>query len=286
MAVEINRNDALIIDNQPYPIVGYGTYPATGNECAKAVEAAIKAGYKIIDTATFYRNIEPIGDVVKRHGRQNFYIISKVWIDSLTPDKVREDFAKTLEQLQTDYLDAYLIHWPISKVPIDQTLKAMDELRLAGKIRHIGVSNFTINHLRKALECKVPITWNQVEMHPHFYDPELLGFCRQKSIVVQAWGPLARGRLSEDKLLKSLGEKHGKTPAQVAIRWIIQHGCVPLPGSKSPEHLRQNFDVMDFKLSDKEMKMIDDIAKGGERERYSWLDEFDYTYEECWPFKG
>lgn len=291
MAFEINPQGLCEIEHVKYPAVGFGTYPLKDEICSYAVEQAIEAGYRIIDTATFYKNFIPIGKALKKFGRHNFYIISKVWPDAHTSGRLRQDLQMTLQQLETDYLDTYLLHWPNSKVSIEETLDTMNELRKKGLIRHIGLSNVTVNHLKRALELNIPISWVQVEMHPLFYDPELLKFCHENSITVQAWAPLARGRVSTDSFLATIGEKYGKTPSQIAIRWIIQHGCIPLPGSKSRNHIRQNMEVMDFVLTQEEMDAIDERAKAGERKRITeetglgFTDEFDFSYEECWPKK-
>lgn len=292
MALEITEKGTFLIDETEYPAVGFGTYPYKENICYKAVSEAAEAGYRIIDTATFYRNLEPIGQVLKKYGRENFYIISKVWPDSHTPQQLNKDIQATLKELQTSYLDLYFLHWPNSDTPIEDTLQAMDKLRMQGIIRHIGLSNVTVNHLKRALEVGVPIKWIQVEMHPFFYEPQLLEFCQKNDIYVQAWAPLRRGSISHETSLEQLGKKHGKTAAQVALRWILQHQCIPLPGSQNKQHIQENFDVFDFALSQEEMAGIDKIAKKGKRERFTkdmglgFADEFDFTYEECWPKKN
>ena len=289
MGFEVKNNGTCQIENVAYPAVGFGTYPLKGVPCSKAVMQAGKLGYRIIDTATFYGNLRAIGAALKPLGREKFYIISKVWPNAQTPEKIRADIKKTLEELQTTYLDAYLLHWPNSKLPIEDTLKTMEELRAKGLIRHIGVSNFTVNHLKRALEVGVTISWLQVEMHPLFYDPEVLDFCKEHGITVQAWGPLGRGRIAKDLLLEKIGKNYGKTASQVSLRWILQHGCIPLPGSASEEHMKQNRDILDFTLSEDEMNIIDARAAVGVRERVEadwnlgFTDEFDFSYDECWP---
>ena len=276
------------IDGRAYPAVGFGTYPLTAQVCTDAVRQAVKAGYRIIDTATYYRNFGALAKALKGSARSEFYIISKVWHDSLLPVDIHQDIKWALEQLKTDYLDAYLVHWPNSQIPIEKTLTAMEDLRQTKKIRHIGLSNVTVNHLRRALEVGVPLTWVQVEMHPYFYDEELLTFCKKHDIAVQAWSPLGRGLICDDLLLARIGQKHRKTSSQVAIRWILQHHCLPLPNSKNEQHIRENRDVADFLLSAEEMQEIDQRAKLGARkrivkERMGFIDEFDFSYEECWP---
>lgn len=276
------------IDGVKYPAVGFGTCMIHGNGCKMAVAYAAEAGYRIIDTATIYQNFMPIGQVVNQWGRQNFYIISKVWHDETSPKDICKDLQRTLSRLKTTYIDAYLIHWPNSQIPIEQTLRAMDKLRQQKKIRHIGISNPTVNHLKRALEVGVPIAWVQVEMHPHFCDFALLKFCQEKGVAIQAYCPLDRGRVHQNELLAEIGRRYGKAPEQVALKWIVQHGCVPLPCSSKKLHIQQNMDINNFMLTAEEMQAIDGIAATGSRRgTRQWglpfHDEFDYSYEQCWP---
>ncbi len=290
-AVEIDiKRGICTIDGADYPLVELGTYPFRGKVCTEAVEQAARIGYRILDTATYYKNFDAVSEALKGQDRSLFYLISKVWHNRQSPDDLRKDLDLTLQELKIDRLDAYLLHFPNSEIPIEETLAVMEELREAKKIRHIGLSNVSVNHLKRALEVGVSITWVQIEMHPHFYDPALIQFCQEQKIAVQAWAPLGRGRISQDPLLAKIGEKYGKTASQVAIKWIIQHGCMPLPGSKNQAHLHENRDVADFMLSADEMEQIDQRAKLGSRERFTkegigFIDEFDFSYEQCWPKK-
>lgn len=279
------------IEKTQYPAIGFGTYPLKNQVCLDAVAHAAYLGYRIVDTATFYGNFEPISRALNIFGRHHFYLTSKVWPDAQTAKLLRKDLISTLQKLHTTYLDAYLVHWPNSQIPIEETLGAMENLRQEKLIRHIGLSNVTVNHLKRALEVGVPISWVQVEMNPFFYDAGLLEFCQAHDITVQAWAPLARGRVFEDPYLIQLGKKYGKASAQIAIKWILQHGCIPLPSSHNRQHIKQNFEVSTFNLTQEEMDTIDERAKCGNRERVkkemglSFSDEFDFSYEECWPKK-
>jgi diketogulonate reductase-like aldo/keto reductase len=216
VAVDVERGMCKI-DGMDYPIIGFGTYPLTDKVCITAVGQAIKAGYRIIDTATYYENFDSISEALKHQDRSSYYIISKVGPDSQSAEDLCEDLAVTLKQLQTNYLDAYLLHWPNSRIPIEETLTTIEMLRRENKIRHIGLSNVTVNHLTRALAIGIPITWVQIEMHPYFLDGELLNFCKNHSIVVQAWRPLDLGHVREDAVLTEIGKKYGKTACQVAI---------------------------------------------------------------------
>lgn len=277
------------LKNNVYPPIGFGTYLFKEETCKKAVETALNVGYRIIDTATFYENFKPLGAALKLVPRNEIYVISKVWPNAHTFDKMKEDLETTLKKLDTDYLDAYLLHWPNRYIPIEETMEALNKLKEKKLIRHIGRCNVTTNHLKRLLDLDMHISWVQVEMHPLFCDFELLDFCSKNNIEIQAWAPLARGKICTNELLVNLATYHNKTPAQVAIRWIMQHGCVPLPASQNARHIEENFIVDDFLLTPEEMKAIDLQAKTGQREKVTiednlgFTDEFDLPLEECWP---
>ncbi len=279
----------FMLNTNSLPPIGYGTWPYKGEECKKTVEEALEMGYTIFDTATFYNNFDGIGKAIRDKNREELTLISKVWPIDQSPSDLKRDLETTLQRLNTPYIDIYLLHWPNSAIPIAETLQAMEELRKAGMIREIGVSNFTINHLKKILALNIPISWNQIEISPQFYDPELLAFCQKHRIGVQAYSPLGRGDLINDPLLIRIGSKYGKTPAQVALRWILQHHVLPLPGSRNPKHMAENLAVYDFELTQDEMEEINTRAKNGKRNRIvadqklGYVDEFDFAYEECWP---
>lgn len=276
------------IEGNDFPAVGFGTYRLKGDESIEAIRRAVVTGYRILDTATYYENFKEIARAIRGYERRDLYLISKVWYDQQAPKDLRRDFERALNELETDFLDAYFLHWPNSHIPIEDSLNAMEELRKEGRLRHIGLSNVTVNHMRRALEVGVSIQWVQVEMNPNFFDPALIKFCSEHSIAVQAWAPLLRGGVSEDSLLKDISVIHKKTASQIALRWIIQHGVLPLPSSRSEAHLKENLEVTDFFLTPQEMERIDSRAGAGTRKRVSRQvqgldDEFDYRYEQCWP---
>ncbi len=277
------------LNTSTLPPIGYGTWPYKGEECTKAVEEALDMGYTILDTATFYNNFEAIEKAIRSKNREELTIISKVWPTNQSPADLKKDLKDSLQRLNTPYIDIYLLHWPNSSIPIRETLQAMEEARKAGMIREIGVSNFTVNHLKKILELEIPISWNQIEISPQFYDPELLAFCHEHKIGVQAYSPIGRGNLINDPVLTRLASKYGKVPAQIALRWVLQHHALPIPGTRNPQHMAENLAVYDFELTQDEMEEINAQAKNGKRNRVTiekkldYLDEFDFTYEECWP---
>ena len=262
------------IEGISYPAVGFGTYLLTEEEAFLAVKQAGELGYRIFDTATFYRNFEPVGRALRQMGREKAYVISKVWPDSQHDPLVKKDLETTLRELRMDRLDAYLIHWPNHTIAIEETLGAMDALRKEGKVRHLGLSNVTVAHLTRVVECGIPFTWVQVEMHPHFCDFALLEWCQARGIAVQAWAPLGRGQMSVDPDLVAIGKKYGKTASQVALKWIVQNGCLPLPCSRNPMHMASNLAVADWLLVEEDMQRIRMRAQQGARTRISLDIEF------------
>lgn len=270
------------------PMVGFGSDKLLGQECTDVIMQAAEQGYRIIDTATTYKNLEAIGNALQKLNREQFYIVSKVWHDMLEPEMVQKDLESTLKKLKTDYLDAYLIHWPNRTIPIEKTLLAMEALRQQKKITHIGMCNVTINHLKKALAVGVPLSWVQVEMNPNFFDQALYTLCLEHSIAYQTWRPLDFGRLHQDRSLINIGKKYNKSACQVALRWVVQNGCIPLPGSRNKDHIRENINILDFSLAAEDMLLINQRAIPGKRFRLElsyglgFTDEFDLSYEACW----
>ena len=283
-------NGIFQIEQQKYRAIGFGTayMKKDPNLCFNTIKKAIELGYRIIDTATRYDNFNPLQRALEGSNRHEFYIISKAWHDMQNAEDLKNDLAKTLKDLHIGHIDAYLLHWPNSSVPIEETLGAIEELKINGYLRHFGLSNVNANHVRRALEAGMPITWVQMEMNPFFYDSNLLDYCQEQSIGVQASAPLHEKGIDQDSTLSELGKCYEKTAAQIALRWILQHNCIPLPRSTNPNHMQENLDVLDFTLSDEEMQMIDERAKGGSRSimdrgGLGFPEEFNFSYEQCWP---
>lgn len=287
--LKMQEDGKCVIDGRSYQAPGFGTYPLTGDICLTATKEAFSVGYRIFDTATVYANFIPLGQALKSERRSDIYLISKVWHDAQAPSKLQEDLQKTLKELQTDYLDAYLLHWPNSEVLINETMEAMEIFKKQGLIHHIGVSNVTVSHLIRLSNLGFHPSWVQVEMNPYFCDFELLNYCQSNNIGIQAWAPLGRGRIKDDQFLANMGKKYSKTASQVALRWITQHNCLALPGSKNSKHMQENLSIHDFILTNEDVKKIDERARVGMRERFTkdsvlgFADEFDYSVEDCWP---
>jgi len=242
------------------PILGFGTYKLKGRLCEKAVNNALRLGYNHIDTAELYDNEEEIGNALKKFDRSKIFITSKVWIDNLDFNDVLKACDKSLKKLKTDYIDLYLIHYPDKRVPIKETIRALDKLYREGKIKAVGVSNFTISDIKEVMDVSdIPITVNQVEFHPLLYQRKLLEFCNNNEIFITAYSPIARGKVFENELLKKIANKHNKTPSQISLRWLIQKSIVVIPKATSVEHIKENYDIFNFELDEREMKEIDNV---------------------------
>lgn len=249
------------------PCIGFGTWQTPDGETAvSAVSEALKAGYRHIDTAFYYHNEKSIGKAVHESGidRKELFITSKLWNEDRGYDKALRAFDKTMDNLGLEYLDLYLIHWPAAKGNWQQvnteTWNAFERLYNERRIRSIGVSNFKVHHLEKLMEKStvVPMV-NQIEFHPGFMQTEILQFCREHSILIEAWSPLGSGKVLSDEQLGEIAARYGKSVAQLCIKWCLQHQTLPLPKSVTPERIRQNADVFDFDISAEDMKKIDGL---------------------------
>lgn len=242
------------------PAFGLGVYKVEeGQTAVDAVKTALEHGYRSIDTASFYQNEISVGQGIKKSGvpRKDIFLTSKVWNDEQGYDSTLEAFERSLEKLDTDYLDLYLIHWPVKETFIN-TWKAMEKLYHDGRVRAIGVSNFHVQHLERLLaEAEVVPAVDQVEFHPHLTQEGLRAFCERHGIQLEAWSPLKRGELLNHPTLVTIGEKYGKNAAQIILRWDVQHQVVTIPKSITPERIISNADIFDFELTGEEMKQID-----------------------------
>ena len=246
-------------DGREMPLLGLGVYKATDNdELKQAISSAVSWGYHLIDTASFYKNEEGVGKGIQALDipREDLFVTTKIWNTAQRIGDIEDSFNRSLERLGLDYVDLYLIHWPVPGC-FGNTWKAMEKLREEGKVKSIGVSNFSIQDLEllKTVSDVVPAV-NQVEFHPFFNHPELKAYCQENGIALQAYAPLARGAYLNSPLMIEIGKNHQKSPAQVGLRWLVQQGIGVIPKSVHEERLAENSQIFDFVLSDEEMAAI------------------------------
>lgn len=250
-------------NNLQLPIMGYGTYKAGNGETVVAIKNAIKAGYKYFDTAAFYKNEKGIASAMAEMGvkREDVQIASKVWKEDMGYDSTLRAFEKSLKELNTNYLDVYLIHWP-KENPNDenwkkkniQTWKAMEEIYKQGLVKAIGVSNFLPHHLINLMDnCDIKPMINQLELHIGYIQKTAVDFCVKNDILLQAWSPLGRARVLNENTLIDMSKKYNKTVAQLCIRFLIQLGIMPIVKSSSIERMNENIDVFDFEIQRDDM---------------------------------
>jgi 2,5-diketo-D-gluconate reductase A len=249
------------------PQIGFGVFKVPQDQTSQAVRTALEAGYRHIDTAKLYRNEEGVGEAIRESGleRDELFVTTKLWNDDQGRDRAHAAFDASIKRLGLDVLDLYLIHWPVpSRDLYVETWSALEELYLDGRIRAIGVSNFQPDHLRRLVDsAKVVPVINQVEMHPYLPQTELRELHAELGLVTEAWGPIARGGdLLTDPVITGLADKHGRTPAQVVLRWHVQLGTVAIPKSVTPERIAENIDVFGFELDDVDMAAIESLDRG------------------------
>lgn len=242
------------------PWFGLGVFKTEpGPEVERAVTAALEVGYRSIDTAKLYGNEVGVGKAVRASGipREDIFVTTKVWNSDQGYESTLKAFEASAERLDIDYIDLYLIHWPGNRLYVE-TWKALEKLYNDGRVRAIGVSNFSIHHLQDIFDNSdiVPVL-NQVELHPRLRQKELHDFCREHHIQLEAWSPLMRGQILDHPDLVAIGEKYGKSAAQVILRWNLQHEIVTIPKSVNPGRIEENAQVFDFELSAEDMAQID-----------------------------
>ncbi|WP_181685651.1 aldo/keto reductase [Halorhabdus salina] len=244
------------------PVVGKGTYELEREAVKAPVEIALETGYTHIDTAEGYMNEAALGEALAGHDRQEVFLTSKVLPKHLNYESVIEAAKSTLVDLQTDFLDLYLIHWPNPAISIRETMDAMATLKSEGHVRNVGVSNFDLYQLSAAQHVSsVPIAVNQIEFHPYLQRPDLVEYCQENDIVVEAAAPLARTEVLDDPVIEKLAEKYDRTPAQIVLRWAIEKDVVVLPRSTSRGHIEQNIDLFDFELGAEDHARIDELDR-------------------------
>jgi diketogulonate reductase-like aldo/keto reductase len=243
-------------DQQTIPQVALGLWKVTDQaEFDTMFEAAIEAGYRHFDCAQAYNNEQYLGDAIKRLGldRSELFITTKIDVRHFTPNKLRESFAESLEKLQTDYVDLLLLHFPVTILRKKAWLE-LEKIYKDGQAKSIGVSNYTVRHLEQLTEyATVTPAVNQVELHVFLQQPELLEYCRSKGITVEAYSPLAHARSNDSEVIQKIADKHGKSYAQIMLRWCLQQDLVILPKSKTPSRIKENINVFDFELDANDM---------------------------------
>ncbi|MDM5357364.1 aldo/keto reductase [Peribacillus sp. RS7] len=246
------------------PQLGFGVFKVkNGKETVESVKKAIQVGYRAIDTAAIYENEEGVGQAIRESGvpREELFITSKVWNTEQGYETTLQAFDDSLNRLGLEYLDLYLIHWP-GKDKYLETWRALEKLYKDGKVKSIGVSNFHVHHLENLLaNSEVKPVVNQIELHPLLTQVEIRDYCAKHEIKVTSWSPLGRGNLLEEPTINHIAKKHGKSSAQVLIRWHLQHDLVVIPKSITPSRIEENAQVFDFSLSLNEMNQIDALNK-------------------------
>ena len=247
------------------PWLGLGVWQSTdGPEVENAVLWALEAGYRSIDTAAIYGNEGGVGNAVKSSPipREEVFITTKVWNSDQGYQSTLAALDLSLKKLKTDYVDLYLVHWPV-KGQFMETWQAMEAIYDQGKARAIGVSNFMVHHLKDLIQnCQILPMVNQVEFHPYLIQPHLLEFCQRQQIQLEAWGPLMKGNFEEVKELGLLAEKYNKSPSQILVRWDLQHGVIAIPKSVKQSRIQSNADIFDFELAAEDMTMLNALDKG------------------------
>jgi 2,5-diketo-D-gluconate reductase B len=243
------------------PAIGFGTWQVTGQECYDSVLKAIQLGYRHIDTAAIYGNHVEVGKAIIDSGvpRSELFITTKLWMSDMEPSLVEGAIHRALEELQLEYIDLYLIHWPSQDIEVSETLTVIAKCQKQGLIKNIGISNCTISNTQKAIDSGITIVNNQVEFHPSLYQQELLEFCKANDIILTAYSPLARGQDLELEVIVELATKYNQSPSQIILRWLIQHDIVVIPKTINESRMAENLDVFDWNISDEDMIKIDNL---------------------------
>ena len=253
-------------DGHEIPQLGFGVFQIPPEETADAVAEALRVGYRSIDTAAAYGNEAEVGEALRASGidRSELFVTTKLWNSAQGTDSAREAFENSIRILGLEYIDLYLIHWPVPSQDLYvETWRVMEQLQADGRIRSIGVSNFNPEHLdRLATETEVVPAANQIELHPRLQQAELRREHAERGIATEAWSPLAQGEVLDDETITAIAEAHGKTPAQVILRWHLQLGNVVIPKSATPERIAENYDLFDFELDADQLERLESLDAG------------------------
>lgn len=264
------QSSAKLSNGVEMPMLGLGVYQAQpGQSAREAVRWALEAGYRHIDTARIYENEADVGQALRESGvpREQVFVTTKLWNADHGHDRPLSACRESLQRLGLEYLDLYLIHWPVQDAR-QATWKALETLQREGLCRAIGVSNYMVRHLEELLaSCEQPPAVNQVEFHPFLYQKELLEYCRRHGVQLEAYSPLTRGERLSDPTVQAIARRHGRTSAQILIRWCLEHEVVAIPKSVHRDRIRENAQVFDFTLSAAEMAELDALD---ERAHYCW----------------
>ncbi len=277
MPRETTADRALTIQGVTIPRLGLGTWQLTGSACVEAVRDALELGYDHIDTARAYGNEAQVGQALHDSGRNRdgVFLTTKLWYTQLSAVGVHDQLEQSLRALRTEYVDLLLVHWPNPRIALEETLGAMLEAAQAGRVRHLGVSNFPSALLREALE-HAPLICDQVEYHPYLGQPQVLALGRERDLMVTAYSPLAQGEALRDPVVGEIADEHGRSAAQVVLRWLLdQPNVAAVPKAASHEHRAANLEIFDFELTDEQRGRLAGLERGRRTIDPGWAPDWD-----------